>query len=103
MIICQIMILTIFFLFLIFWIYESIIRYYEIVKIYITDYDLSFKNVKGFKKDIYQYYLETTMDNREKVYCITYFLNEFDVWSYIILNEDRSKMKYVPVAIILKK
>ena len=102
MVIFQTIVFSLILIFIFIWISYSLIRYREITKIYITNYDTSFKMIKGFEKDVSEYYLETTMDNREKVYCVKYFLNEFDVWSYILFNENRSKITYVPVAVVLK-
>ena len=102
MVIFQTIVYLIIIILIITWLFYSYYRYSEITKIYITNYDTSFKMVKGFKNDVSEYYLETTMDNREKVYCLKYFLNEFDVWSYILFDENRSKITYVPVAVVLK-
>ena len=102
MVIFQTIVYSLILILIFIWIVYSLIRSSKITKIYITNYDTSFKMIKGFEKDVSEYYLETTMDNREKVYCVKYFLNEFDVWSYILFNENRSKITYVPVAVVLK-
>ena len=103
MFIFKTIVLTTLFISIIFWIYKSYGRYLEIGKIYVTNYDLTFESVIGFKNKISEYYFETSCDNRERIFHIKYFINQFDAWSYILINEDRSKSKHIPMAVKIMK
>lgn len=83
-----------------YWIYYSIKRSNNIVELIITDYNLEIKIRKVLKNKINEYYLETTFDNREKLYNIQYFENNFDCYCYVLLDVDRSKNTHVPLIVI---
>lgn len=83
-----------------FWIYYSIKRCDNIVELIITDYNLEIKIRKVLKNKINEYYLETTFDNREKLYNIQYFESDFDCYCYVLLDVDRSKNTHVPLIVI---
>ena len=83
-----------------FWIFYSFKRSDNIIELIITDYKCEIKIRKALKNKINEYYLETTFDNREKLYNIQYFENDFDCYCYVLLDVDRSKNTHVPLIVI---